>query len=172
MKKLHYFITVVLLTVWLVAGCSKSSQPLALTIEVSEDTYTMGDDIFVKYTLQNVSDEDLFILGRLAMRNFEDDVIGGVVWFRVIAPSGQNSDMAWKFDSRYKNSDFVWLEPGEALAIKENVSKYYQLLQTGQYSIEAIYENQYLDPDNGETAWKGLVESNIIYFTIVPADAP
>jgi hypothetical protein len=172
MKKFHGFIKVVLLMVWLVVGCSKSSQPLVLTIEISEDRYTMGDNIFVKYTLQNVSDEDLLILGRLAMRNFEDDVIGGVVWFRVIAPSGQNSDMAWKFDSRYKNSDFVWLEPGETLTTEAEVSKWYQLLETGQYSIQAIYENQYVDPDNGETAWKGLVESNIVYFTIEPADAP
>jgi hypothetical protein len=152
-------------------GCGVPNQPLELTIGISEDTYIMGDDILVKYSLQNVSTENILVLGRLTMRNVED-ALAGVMWYRIITPSGQNPDMNYKFDIRYKNSDFVWLEPGEALTIEAEVSKWYQLLETGQYSIQAIYENQYLNPDNGDQAWKGLVESNIVYFTIEPADAP
>ena len=171
MKKSHGFMMIVLLMVWLVAGCDRSSQPLALMIEMDEDTYTMGDDILVKYTIQNVSTEKILVLSRLAMSNFEGDPLG-VIWFRITTPSGQDAVMHWKVDTRYTNSDFVWLEPGEALVIEENVSDWYDLLEAGQYSVQATYENQVLDPDNGETAWKGLVESNTVYFTIEPSEAP
>ena len=51
--------------------------------------------------------------------------------------------MRWRVDCRYTDSDFVWLEPGEVLTTEEEVSDWYELPETGQYSIQATYENQF-----------------------------
>ena len=44
---------------------------------------------------------------------------------------------------------------------------YDNLYEEGIYSIQAFYHNQW-DPENGEIAWEGQVESETIKFTVNP----
>lgn len=65
------------------------------------------------------------------------------------------------------NRLFVAMYPNSAFSATLNLQEIFEIVKPGEYTIRAVYTNVF-DPEDGASAWKGILESNIVHFTIEP----
>jgi hypothetical protein len=143
--------------------------PLSIALNLNQDSYLPNNQIRATLRLQNVGSVPVLINRRMGVKLY--DVEGpGEVWFIITSTTG--AEAQWSAQSVRINRglpedyDFSELAPGEVIELTYILNNYYAL-EVGEYKIKAIYHNQY-DPRNGQVAWKGKLESNIVTFTIKP----
>jgi hypothetical protein len=90
------------------------------------------------------------------------------VEFVITRPSGKTSEYRFLVNAHLPQArDFRILAAGDTVEVQLCLTDKYLLNETGEYTVQAIYQNQ-SDPGDGRTAWKGELKSNEVKFTIEP----
>ena len=151
----------------LVISC-RPAQDLSLHLSTDQSTYHMNQRMLVVLTLQNSSSNNLLIQKRLVVNT--KGVLPPVrdVFFSISTPSGGELEFDLLPNTPLVSpSDFLELTKGESISRSISLTTYYQFKEIGTYTVQAVYENQ-SDPGDGRTAWKGIITSNTVNFTIEP----
>jgi hypothetical protein len=143
-----------------------SADGLTVNIALDETTYQMGQPISVTTTLMNMGDVPGWVNKR--MRLVYDGADAATIEFVLKDSSGVELPFVSRLDFGPEKvpGDFVILSPGEFVGNTFEISASYPL-GPGQHSIQVIYTNT-LDLNNGEVAWKGRLESEVVNFAIEP----
>ena len=141
---------------------------LELVLTLDKAVYGLNEPITATIVLTNKSAQPILVQGRLAVNwdgapsDHRDLCLvilnpqGEKAWFEPLINMGSAQD-----------KHFVTLAPGKSLERIFPVLGAYTLDEVGEYTIQAVYQNQ-RDPSTGQQAWKGELKSNPIHFTINP----
>lgn len=164
-----------------ISGCSRiasgisnysDNNDLKFDLSLNQNSYEKGERIRVTLTLTNNSNMRILVNKRMAI-NFPSKDREVDLYLFTINDSGEKKQKPF-FGSQQiimivptlQPSDYYWLDPNESVQqIFSNIGFYYDELAPGNYSIQAVYQNQ-TDPENGEIAWKGELKSEEFLFTI------
>ena len=137
---------------------------LTLTLELDRETFQSGDAIPVTLVLTNQGHESLLVNSRMAPNHPHAPDPQRDIVFVITAPSGQEMPLN-KFINVHapKEDDFVVLAVGETAERTIYLEQILSFVETGEYSIQAIYQNA-TDPGTGESAWKGQISSEKLMF--------
>lgn len=139
---------------------------LQLALNLDNPTYTVNNSISGKLILKNVGEDAVVVNSRLAINKAFAPALFREVSLVVTDPSGATAEFASKVNiGEPKKNDFKELAPGELAERAFDIDLYYVLEQPGDYSVQAVYNNQ-ADPGDGRMAWKGELKSNVATFTL------
>jgi hypothetical protein len=94
--------------------------------------------------------------------------------FKITTPSGKSYWPDVNISPRYfQSKDFIELGPDMSLDTTINLNTYsYKFVEVGTYSVIANYQNiidpSVIDPKDTRIAWKGELNSNEVFLTIIP----
>ncbi len=153
---------------------STQNQALELTLRFEQTTYYVSEPVVAVVTLRNIGKEAILINSRMAMDlPYRPSPIREIA-FKVTTPSGENYWPSVKINNWFvQSSDFVALSPGDYMEKNYNLSaSSYEFIEGGVYRVVANYQNNidpsYIDPDDTRIAWKGELNSNEVFLTIIP----
>ncbi len=152
-----------------IVGCSSSNSntkipeifdetSLSLVLELDKNIYKISEVIKANLTLSEKEKANTLINARM--------IVDSDIRFVIMTPSGQKAGFLIKIRVFPPiDNDFVILYSKHSIQAEYNLEEFYQLNETGIYTVYAIYENHF-DPNNGLAAWKGKIESNMLQFEI------
>ena len=139
---------------------------LTLILELERETYQSGDAIPVMLVLTNLGHENLLVNSRMAPNHPHAPDSQRDIVFVITSPSGQKMQLNKFINMRApKEDDFIILAAGETVERSINLEQIFSFVETGEYSIQAIYQNK-ADPGTDESAWKGEISSEKVTFTV------
>ena len=139
---------------------------LILTLEFDRETFQSADAIPVTLVLTNQGHERLLVNRRMAPNHPHAPDSQRDIVFVITAPSGQEMQLNKFINVRTpKEDDFLVLEAGETVERTIYLEQILSFVEIGEYSIQAIYQNA-TDPGTGESAWKGQISSEKLFFTV------
>jgi hypothetical protein len=148
--------------------------PLYLTLDLDQAEYHLGQTIVATITFENVSNSPLLFNSRMALD--DPTYANRQISFHVTTPSGKPYHVSGYVDYQAMHSDdFITLNPGEIIThtykLNEEVG-HYKFTELGVYHFTVDYLNIfdpiYINPSDNRMAWKGMVFSNEVVFTIIP----
>ena len=176
------YILILLCGTILITSCAPTEfpvsvdNPLTLTIDPEQQTYHLGEKIFVNLTLTNTGDEQLLVYGRMIFVPSPSPVelnLSEIIVFdptHKVIPLNANGNIAWQ----PRKESFFFLGPGESITKQSYILNSEDYDQPGIYTLKAIYRNSF-DPsdvfensDDTREAWKGEVVSSSTTFEILP----
>lgn len=148
--------------------------PLYLTLDLDQAEYHLGQPIIATITIENVSNGPLLFNSRMALDHptFADRQIA----FHITTPNGKPYQLTGYVNYPAMHSDdFITLNPGEIIKhtyeLNGDVNRY-KFTEMGVYHFTVDYLNvfdpSFIDPSDSRVAWKGMVFSNEVIFTIIP----
>ena len=141
---------------------------LELMLELDRDVYKLGQTIQAKVILRNAGSEPVLVNARLAWNREAAPFPFREITFQWTRSSGANPNFALIVDRGFpKDDDFIQLAPNATVERTFDITFYFEIEETGGYSLQAIYENQ-SEPEDGREVWKGELKSNLISFTVEP----
>jgi len=147
-----------------ISGASEKVEELIFYISVDKESYTIGEAIYCTMVLANKSKVPLIVNDRFLV-NY-DETFPHEVLFTVTGPEGKKLPFEIIVRAGLPQKEyFKELEPGEFTLRRYELSWAYNFNEEGEYTIQAIYENNY-QPE-GILAWKGKLKSNIINIKVV-----
>jgi len=139
---------------------------LILTLELDRETFQSADAIPVTLVLTNHGHESLLVNNRMAPNHPHAPDPQRDIVFVITAPSGQEMQLNKFINVRTpKEDDFMVLAAGETVKRTIYLEQILSFVETGEYSIQAIYQNA-ADPGTGESAWKGQISSEKVMLTV------
>jgi hypothetical protein len=142
--------------------------PLQASITLDQDTFKLGAPrILVRYQIQNVSKEPVFIWHRNFWPNHEIVVVDekGVPVLRTPLGEGYLKQFAWEAEKPLEPS----AQRAELLGSKsdstygaQNLAMFFKFEKPGKYHVQIKHKEYHPD------AWTGELSSNILHFDIVP----
>jgi hypothetical protein len=172
-NKLILLLLVFLISISLI-GCNLATikgdevESLMLETNVEKTKYQSSDPILVSVKLTNTGDNDVVINQRMAINYSSAPKSLREITFTVTGPSGENIPFTAKTNvRRVKTEDLVVLSPGETIEKVYDINLFYNIKNTGVYSISAIYQNS-IEIDKNDLTWKDKVISNTTTFEVVP----
>ena len=153
------------------ASFSRSTSNLALSVEVDRHSYQIGQPVPITLILENSSSAPVVIQTRMALNvrqlcpNVSCDL-----YFAISDSANKELEFRWLARVRsIELTDFRKIMPGERYRFElPDLTVYYAPFdKPGQYTIQAVYENQ-MDPNDGGLAWKGRLTSNVATVTLEP----
>lgn len=150
--------------------------PLLLTLQLDQSKYHVGQPIIATITLENTSTSPHLVNSRMALN---DPVLASPIRelaFHITQPKGN----AYQIDGfinypAIQIDDFVTINPNEVIKrtyeLNTEYSRY-QFTDLGTYTIIIDYLNivdpGFIDSNDSREAWKGMLFSNEVQFTIIP----
>lgn len=139
---------------------------LKLGLTLNQERFALGQPIPGRLVLQNAGDEPLLVNSRLAINKSFAPAPYREVYFTLDDPSGKAVDFMLKINiGEPSGEDFKELAPGESVERSFDLDMYYALERTGEYSLQAFYEN-HAEPDDGRKVWTGKVKSDPVSFAL------
>jgi hypothetical protein len=180
MKNLRFVTFPIILLFILACSVQLPSVPtttsLALSLQFDQESFASFDEIQADVVVQNISDKDILVNGRLAFVpvKWPSQFIEGV--FLVTDSTGNSVTPNAKIDiDRPSEKMFIILKPGEKIVRHIHLGGMFlpDYFRTGElYNAVAIYQNSLdlIQPLDGKEikAWKGEVQSNTATFKIMP----
>lgn len=176
------YILILLCGTILITSCAPTESsvsvdnPLTLTIDPEQQTYHLGEKIFVNLTLTNTGDEQLLVYGRMIFVTFPslpEFSMGEIIVLdpthKIISYKGEAN-----IDWLPRKENFLILKLSESVTKQSYIWDSEDYDQPGIYTLKAIYRNSF-DPsdvfknsDDTRKAWKGEVVSSSTTFEILP----
>lgn len=148
--------------------------PLYLTLDIDQAEYHLGQTIIATITIENVGHGPLLFNSRMAL---DDPTFGDrQIAFHIITPNGKPYQLTGYITYQaIHRDDFITLNPGEIIKhtyeLNSDVNRY-KFTEMGVYHFTVDYLNifdpSFIDPNDTREAWKGMLFSNEVQFTIIP----
>ena len=139
---------------------------LDVSLSLDREAYARNDPILGKVAIRNIASTPLVVNGRLAPHSIFAPRPFREVSFVVTDPLHAEVEFGPRINRGYpRPEDFQQLMPGETLVREYSLREYFALDKPGQYSVQAVYQNQ-SDPGSGTEAWKGESKSKVVSFTL------
>ena len=165
MKRIILHPLVAVIMVILVGAGNLNGQDLSFTIKLNKAEYDKGEPITCTMILKNTGRQDLVVNNRFLV-----NVPSGPheISFQVLDPGLNMLPFTSKVNASIESNEYIVLHPGQTEAATYLLSKRFEMAVTGNYSIEAYYENQFDAPAsfNMSSPWKGSLKSNKVIFTL------
>ena len=159
-----------------VVGCRKTdagihptltpTDGLTLQIKLEQEDYLIGEEVRGEYVLANQSGIPEWVIKYPQLDPFGIDTMGmaGLI-FKIIKPSGIEAQLSSRISIHLPDpEDFIPLQPDELFKREYSLGEW-GLDETGLYIIQISYFNP-IDLGTGVNAWKGIVHSNTVQFSI------
>ena len=173
MKRRLFTLTVFAMASVCLSSCIANNDVRA-SLSIDRDSYRSGEDIFVTLVLENTSSEGILLPARMALNFRGQPTTLRDVYFVITTPSGHEAEFSQLTRvPSIEESGFIELGPGGQRKARYDLSLFYVPFQDyatkeyGQYTVQAVYENE-SDPGDGRSAWKGKLTSNTVTFTLEP----
>lgn len=150
------------------------NQTLELTLRFEQTNYHIGEPVVAIVTLKNIGTETIIINSRMAIDLPYRPSPMREIAFNVITPSGEDYWPSVKINNRFfQSGDFIALTSSDYVEVIYNLSNdSYEFIETGIYRVTANYQNtvdpSIVDPEDNRIAWKGELNSNEVFLTILP----
>lgn len=139
---------------------------LVVAMTLDRETYAHNEPILCKMAIRNTASTPLVVNRRLAPNSIFAPSPFREVSFVVRDASQAELEFGPRINrGAPKPADFQQLMPGETLVREYPLREYFALDKPGQYSVQAVYQNQ-SDPGSGTEAWKGEIKSNVVSFRL------
>lgn len=176
------YISALLFVTFFITSCAPTlptlppNSPLTLTINSEQQTYHIGEEVFVNLTLTNTGVEQLFLYGRMIFVTFPSPPELNLSEIIILDPTHKIIPFKGyaNVDWLPRKENFFFLGPGESITKQSYILNSEDYDQPGVYTLKAIYRNSF-DPsdvfensDDTREAWKGEVVSDLATFEILP----
>jgi peptidyl-Lys metalloendopeptidase len=161
-------------------GASAATHGLTSEIQAEKATLSASDDVFVRFTLHNESDEDLYVLSwQTPLRGVDENIFD-------VRRDGQQVDYIGRLFkwATPRAEDFVRVPAGGSVSARVELSSVYDISRSGEYSIQyrvPVREALRATGAKVAAAKLGNIESNVLTLGIerderliaqAPAEAP
>ncbi len=148
-------------------------QTMELVLRFEKSTYYVGEDIVTTITLKNTGKNPVLVNSRMSVNLPVLSSPIREITFRITMPNGEGYWSDAFIDPRQlRREDFIELKPKESYETTIHLSSYFTLTELGVYKVIANYQNfidpSFVDLDDTRVAWKGELNSNEVFLTIIP----
>jgi hypothetical protein len=143
---------------------------LALEVQTEKVHYQPDEEVLARVLLFNFDDDPVLVNSRLAVVGLPET--SGEVRLEIGAPSGQTLPFTARVNiGRPTAEDFSVVVPWNCVGRQFELRSYFDLEETGRYTVTAVYRNTWTDPNEGSLpdgqAWTGELRSPAATFDIV-----
>jgi hypothetical protein len=152
---------------------SKHTGRLVFRVHCVREEYSLGENIFLSFSLENKSSGPFHVNKRLALNAENTPPSAREVYLNVISPSdGALPFLAFIEVGYVTKGSFALLEPGAQIYSEDEIllNQYYEIRASGKYIIEGTYENYSGVEFHYNNVWTGKVKSQPVEFEVVEKD--
>jgi len=136
---------------------------LKFTIKLDKETYKLGEPVYCKMYLKNLSQKDVIANTRFSVNYGPDSE--HEVYFKIIDASGNPIKFIPVVTiGPPERKWFKTLKQGDYVQYKYELSNNFAFKNASEYAFLAVYENHF-EPE-GISVWTGSIESNVVLFEI------
>jgi len=151
----------------LVSAVGASAAPLSLSSKIQVEKASLGvsDDVFVRFTLRNESNEDLYVLSwQTPLRGVEENIFE-------VRRDGQPVGYIGRLYkwATPRPEDFIRIPAGRSVSARVELSSVYDISRSGEYSIQyrvPVREALRATGAQVAAAQLGHIESNVLALSI------
>jgi hypothetical protein len=143
---------------------------LALEVRTQKTAYESDEEVVALVLLFNFGDDPVLVNSRLAIVGLPET--SGEVRLEIVSPLGQTVPFTARVNiGRPTAEDFSTVVPWNCVGRRYELLSYFDLEETGRYTVTAVYRNIWTDPEEGSLAggpaWTGELRSPAASFQVV-----
>lgn len=138
-----------------VCKLQRQSSPFSLAISLPKERFSLDEPVPVTVRLTNISVNSFYVN--------ELDFLDGFLRFEIISPQGTVLPRISPVLPGIPK--VILLESGQSIETTIDISHYFELTETGQYCLKAIFQSR-INYKGYEPFWEGALESNSLIFSL------